>query len=89
MTKRTSKDYLFTAYLEDSESMLRLEEARHRAKFLNARLKLEGSNRRVRIDVKPRLGNDSPYRDYYRGRGCYTVLIEHGAHFDVYQRIID
>jgi hypothetical protein len=86
---RTSKDYLFTAYLEDSDSMLRIEEARNRAKFLNAQLKRENCNRRVRIDVKPRLGDNNPNSDQYRGRRCYTVLMEHGFHFDVYQRIID
>ena len=85
-TMTRSKDYLFTADLQDAESMLRIEEARVRAKRINAFAKADGDVRRVRIDVKPRLGKNNPNAHLYRGNRCYTVLMKHGKQFDVYVR---
>ncbi len=83
MKKRTDA-YLFTASLDCVEDMMRIEDVRSIAKVINKGYRANNRDKRVQITLKPRLGKNSPYRHLYRGRRCYTVLMEHASHIDVY-----
>jgi hypothetical protein len=58
--------------------------------FQNACLKLGGSDKRYRLQVRPRLGKNNPARHLYARGGKYhrytsqDIRREHGSRFDLY-----
>ena len=76
--KRTDA-YVFTAYPDCQEDMMRIEELRKTIKIRN----LYGSN--LRVSVKGRLGKNSQFAHLYAGRhGPLTIKLEHSSRYDVY-----
>ena len=58
--------------------------------FQNACLKLKGSDKRYRLQVRPRLGKNNPNKHLYAKHGplwrysSQDIRREHGARFDMY-----
>jgi len=86
MSARTSA-YIRTFSTYDEEKIANI---RHVVSLINATHKKNGSSKRWRIKIRPRLGLNSIYRDLYARGGAlhrYTsqdIKREHGARFDIY-----
>lgn len=86
---RTSS-YLDTINLDDQSAAQAIATWRNSIRNVNRRLKNEGSNKRVFLRVRGRLGKNSPYAHFYAKGGYHyrptsqDILFQHAERVDVY-----
>lgn len=87
--KRTSA-YLDTINLDDQNAAQGIATWRQAIRNINRRLKDEGSNKRVFLRVRGRLGKNSPYAHFYAKGGFHyrptsqDILFQHAERVDIY-----